>query len=62
MSWRWHELKVLMIDNYDSFVNNLVDYMRQEGADVHVVPNDRISDIDHEKYHAVVYLRDLGIQ
>jgi len=54
MSWRWHELKVLMIDNYDSFVNNLVDYMRQEGADVHVVPNDRISDIDHEKYHAVV--------
>ncbi|WP_393971735.1 aminodeoxychorismate/anthranilate synthase component II [Oxyplasma meridianum] len=47
-------MKVLMIDNYDSFVNNLVDYIRQEGADVHVVTNDRLSDIDPEKYQAVV--------
>jgi anthranilate synthase component 2 len=47
-------LKVLMIDNYDSFVNNLVDYMRQEGADVHVVPNDMVAGEDPEKYDAVV--------
>lgn len=47
-------MKVLMIDNYDSFVNNLVDYMRQEGVEVHVVPNDMLSSIDHEEYHAVV--------
>ncbi len=47
-------MKVLMIDNYDSFVNNLVDYIRQEGAVVHVVPNDMLSSVDQDKYDAVV--------
>lgn len=38
---------LLMIDNYDSFTFNLVQYFQQLGADVHVVRNDvmRVEDI-----------------
>jgi len=32
--------KILVIDNYDSFVYNLVQYLAQIGADVHVWRND----------------------
>ncbi|MDH3220543.1 MAG: aminodeoxychorismate/anthranilate synthase component II [Gammaproteobacteria bacterium] len=35
-------MKVLMIDNYDSFTYNLVQYLGELGADVEVVRNDRI--------------------
>ena len=31
---------VLVIDNYDSFTYNLVQYLGELGADVHVVRND----------------------
>lgn len=34
---------LLMIDNYDSFTYNLVQYLGELGADVHVYRNDRIS-------------------
>lgn len=34
---------ILMIDNYDSFTYNLVDYLKQLGAEVVVVRNDKIS-------------------
>ncbi len=34
---------ILMIDNYDSFTYNLVQYMGELGADVKVVRNDEIS-------------------
>jgi anthranilate synthase/aminodeoxychorismate synthase-like glutamine amidotransferase len=34
-------MKVLMIDNYDSFTYNLVQYMQELGADVETVRNDR---------------------
>ena len=34
---------VLVIDNYDSFAYNLVQYLGELGADVRVVRNDRIS-------------------
>jgi anthranilate synthase component 2 len=34
---------LLMIDNYDSFTYNLVQYLGELGADVRVVRNDRIS-------------------
>ena len=34
---------LLMIDNYDSFTFNLVQYFGELGADVHVVRNDEIS-------------------
>ena len=34
-------IRVLVLDNYDSFAYNLVQYMGQLGADVHTVRNDR---------------------
>lgn len=34
---------ILMIDNYDSFTYNLVQYVRQLGADVEVVRNDALT-------------------
>jgi anthranilate synthase/aminodeoxychorismate synthase-like glutamine amidotransferase len=34
-------MKLLMIDNYDSFTYNLVQYLGELGADVHTVRNDR---------------------
>lgn len=35
-------MKILMIDNYDSFTYNLVQYLGELGADVKVVRNDEI--------------------
>ncbi|MBL4867299.1 MAG: aminodeoxychorismate/anthranilate synthase component II [Pseudomonadales bacterium] len=37
---------LLMIDNYDSFTYNVVQYLSELGADVHVVRNDEISVAD----------------
>lgn len=34
---------ILVIDNYDSFTYNLVQYLGELGADLHVVRNDQIS-------------------
>ena len=34
---------ILMIDNYDSFTYNLVQYLRQIGEDVQVKRNDAVS-------------------
>ncbi len=34
-------MRVLVLDNYDSFVYNLVQYLGELGAEVHVVRNDR---------------------
>jgi len=36
-------MKVLMIDNYDSFTYNLVQYLGELGAEVEVVRNDQMS-------------------
>ena len=36
-------MKVLMIDNYDSFTYNLVQYLGELGAEVEVIRNDQIS-------------------
>src|SRR5580704_1119284 len=36
-------MRVLMIDNYDSFTYNLVQYLGELGAEVHTVRNDRAS-------------------
>ena len=33
--------KILIIDNYDSFTYNLVQYLGELGADLQVVRNDR---------------------
>ncbi len=35
-------LRVLVLDNYDSFTYNLVQYLGELGADVHTVRNDRV--------------------
>jgi len=37
---------LLMIDNYDSFTFNLVQYLGELGADVHVVRNDEVTVAD----------------
>lgn len=37
-------MKVLMIDNYDSFTYNLVQYLGELGAEVEVARNDQISE------------------
>ncbi|MDQ7085312.1 MAG: aminodeoxychorismate/anthranilate synthase component II [Sulfurovum sp.] len=34
---------VLMIDNYDSFTYNIVQYCRELGADLHIIRNDELS-------------------
>ena len=34
-------MRVLVIDNYDSFTYNLVQYLGELGSDVRVVRNDR---------------------
>ncbi|MCS7066900.1 MAG: gamma-glutamyl-gamma-aminobutyrate hydrolase family protein, partial [Fimbriimonadales bacterium] len=36
-------MRVLMIDNYDSFTYNLVQYLGELGAEVQVVRNDALS-------------------
>ena len=35
--------KLVMIDNYDSFTYNLVQYLAELGADVHVLRNDQVT-------------------
>ena len=41
-------IKVVMVDNYDSFTYNLVQYLGELGADVTVVRNDQVSVEDVE--------------
>jgi anthranilate synthase/aminodeoxychorismate synthase-like glutamine amidotransferase len=49
-------VKVLAIDNYDSFTYNLVQYLGELGCDLHVVRNDRASvdDLLGDGYDRVV--------
>lgn len=42
-------VKVVMVDNYDSFTYNLVQYLGELGADVTVVRNDQVSVDDIER-------------
>ncbi|MFW6117255.1 MAG: anthranilate synthase component II, partial [Thermoproteota archaeon] len=44
-------MKVLVIDNYDSFVYNLVQYLGELGADPIVYRNDKISSTTAMKLH-----------
>ena len=46
--------KILVIDNYDSFVFNLVQYLGQLGAQCTVVRNDEIGVEEAEKYDGVL--------
>ncbi len=42
-------MKVLVIDNYDSFTFNLVQYLGELGAEPHVVRNDQLDPADAER-------------
>ena len=44
-------MKVVMVDNYDSFTYNLVQYLGELGADVTVVRNDQVTVADIEALH-----------
>ena len=46
--------KILVIDNYDSFVFNLVQYLAQLGAECTVVRNDELKVIDADNYDGVL--------
>ncbi|MCW2615087.1 MAG: glutamine amidotransferase of anthranilate synthase [Frankiales bacterium] len=46
--------RILVIDNYDSFVFNLVQYLGQLGADTVVLRNDELAPADVEHYDGVL--------
>ena len=46
--------KILVIDNYDSFVFNLVQYLQQLGAECTVVRNDAVAATEASKYDGVL--------
>jgi anthranilate synthase/aminodeoxychorismate synthase-like glutamine amidotransferase len=49
-------MRVLVLDNYDSFTYNLVQYLGELGADVEVVRNDHatVDELVVRGYHAIV--------
>ncbi len=47
-------IKILVVDNYDSFVFNLVQYLAQLGAECTVLRNDEVSAIDAANYDGVL--------
>ena len=51
---RMSSRKILVIDNYDSFVFNLVQYLAQLGADCTVVRNDEIEVSEADNYDGVL--------
>ena len=46
--------RILVIDNYDSFVFNLVQYLQQLGADCTVTRNDAVSASEAAKYDGIL--------
>lgn len=46
--------RILVVDNYDSFVFNLVQYLGQLGAECIVVRNDEITADEASKYDGVL--------
>jgi para-aminobenzoate synthetase component 2 len=46
--------RVLVVDNYDSFVFNLVQYLGQLGAETTVLRNDEVTDKDVDGYDGVL--------
>lgn len=54
-------MKYLVLDNYDSFVYNLVYILKMEGADVDVFRNDKISLEEVNKYDKILLSPGPGI-
>ena len=46
--------KILVVDNYDSFVFNLVQYLQQLGAECTVVRNDAVTAQEASKFDGVL--------
>ncbi|KYH45234.1 aminodeoxychorismate/anthranilate synthase component II [Branchiibius sp. NY16-3462-2] len=46
--------RILVVDNYDSFVFTIVGYLQQLGADTHVVRNDAVSPQEGAAYDGVL--------
>ncbi len=46
---------LLVIDNYDSFTYNLVQYLGELGEDVHVYRNDKIHWVRSKSYTRTVW-------
>lgn len=54
-------MKILVLDNYDSFVYNLVYILKQLGADVDVFRNDKIALEEVKKYDKILLSPGPGI-
>ena len=54
-------MKVLVIDNYDSFTYNLVHYLEDLNCNVTVVRNDKLTLEDVEQFHKIVLSPGPGI-
>jgi anthranilate synthase component 2 len=54
-------MKILVIDNYDSFVYNLVHYLEELDAEVTVIRNDRFHIDDVEEYDKILLSPGPGI-
>lgn len=53
--------KILVVDNYDSFVFNLVQYLAQLGAECTVLRNDEVTIVDARNYDGVLVSPGPGI-
>ncbi|MDX1720866.1 MAG: aminodeoxychorismate/anthranilate synthase component II, partial [Salegentibacter mishustinae] len=53
--------KILVIDNYDSFVYNLVHYLEELDCEVTVIRNDQLELEDVEKYDKILLSPGPGI-
>lgn len=47
-------MRILLIDNFDSFTYNLVHYLEKCNAQVYVVRNDRLSQLDLKLYDGII--------
>jgi anthranilate synthase component 2 len=54
-------MKILVLDNYDSFTYNLVYILKKEGLDVDVIRNDKIEAQDALKYDGILLSPGPGI-
>ena len=54
-------IKILVVDNYDSFVFNLVQYLQQLGAECTVVRNDAVKAHDAANYDGVLISPGPGV-
>lgn len=54
-------MKIVIIDNYDSFTYNLSHLLKEQGAEVDVVRNDKFELMDLEQYDKIVLSPGPGI-